>query len=85
MSLREYTDLRIAHANAVEWGARDQEKLIASKLDHMLAKNSLLEEEFHRFYVECASKSGVETADDEMANRIRKHFSGKRFSATVEN
>jgi len=73
-----YVELRIAHAGAVEWMALDEARLLAARLDDMLAEHPHLDEAFREFYERCAALSSVATSDDDMARKIRKHFSGKR-------
>ena len=76
--LHEYVQLRIAHANAVLLNVAKQAAEIAARLDAMLAEKPDLDDEFHEWYKQCASQTSVETAQDDMAKLIRKHFSGKR-------
>lgn len=76
--LHDYVLLRIAHANAVELKASDQARAIAARLDGMLAEHADLDASFRQFYADCAAQSSVATSDDEMASKIRKHFSGDR-------
>ena len=76
--LDTYVRLRIVHANAVEWNEAEQARRVARQLDDMLALRPDLDDRFHAFYKECAARSSVGTAEDGMARKIRKHFSGKR-------
>lgn len=76
--LEAYVNLRIAHANAVEWKVFGEARNIANRLDAMIADSPDLEDRFRDFYKSCAARSTVETAEDDMARAIRKHFSGKR-------
>jgi hypothetical protein len=78
--LNQYVQLRIAYAGAAEWKDVDKVRMLDSELMRMERQHPELENEFKTWFDECAKKSNVAGADDDMAKLIRKHFSGKRVN-----